>query len=62
MARYFTQPKQEAPRAEYDWFMPLVPHLTVPEHEAQDTGLVDHKGNPIKRSPNPIGFGRDEEW
>lgn len=34
----------------------------VPDHEATDTGLLDHRGDPIMRAPNPMGFGRMEEW
>ena len=41
---------------------PLVPDLTVDEHDAVYTGLLDSDGNAIWRTPNPIGFGRDDEW
>jgi len=34
----------------------------VPEHVAVDTGLIDLDGNAIMRAPNPIGFGKDDEW
>lgn len=37
--------------------------VTVPnvsDHVATDTGLLDSKGNPIMRPPNPIGFVWDE--
>ena len=48
-----------------DWFdadNPLLPNLSVTEHEAIDTGLIWSTGEPIMRMPNLIGFGRDEEW
>lgn len=35
---------------------PLVPNLDVPDHKPVDTGLLDKRGEPIKRQPNPIGF------
>lgn len=67
MARYFTRPvvKQSlTPRASDDWWPTgnswHIP--TVSDHDATDTGLIDANGDPIMRAPNPIGFGRDEEW
>lgn len=46
------------------WFDqgPLTPSLTVDDHEPVDTGLLDADGNSIMRLPNPVGFGRDDEW
>jgi hypothetical protein len=41
---------------------PHRPSLTVDDHEAADTGLIWHTGEPIMRLPNPIGFGREGEW
>jgi hypothetical protein len=41
---------------------PLLPCCEVDDHEAVDTGLIWETGEPILRLPNPIGFGRDEEW
>lgn len=40
----------------------LQPDITVDDHVAVDTGLIDADGNSIFRAPNPIGFGRDDEW
>lgn len=48
-----------------DWFdadNPLLPSLSVDDNEPIDTGLIWVTGEPIIRMPNPIGFGRDEEW
>ena len=62
MPRYFSKP---APRADDDIWEPCEPlmtSVTVCDHEAVDTGLVDAYGNAIMRAPNPLGFGRDEEW
>lgn len=64
MPRYFAQ------RRPSQWFADdlgpedagMVKDLTVPEHVATDTGLLDVDGNPIMRAPNPVGFGRDGEW
>lgn len=30
--------------------------LDVPDHVATDTGILDARGNPIFRAPNPMGF------
>jgi hypothetical protein len=38
------------------------PDITVDDHVAIDTGLLDADGNSIWRTPNPVGFGRDDEW
>jgi hypothetical protein len=61
MPRYTT--RSVRPRA--DWMdddSPLVPNLSVDDHEAVFTGLLDDKGEEIWRCPNPMGFGRDDEW
>jgi len=36
--------------------------VSVCDHEAVYTGLLDADGDEIWREPNPIGFGRDGEW
>ena len=58
MSRY----AKPARTAFYDDDNPLLPNLSVDDHEAVDTGLIWATGEPIMRMPNPIGFGRDEEW
>lgn len=61
MARY----AKASIRPRADWFNddgPLVPQISVDDNEAVDTGLIWATGEPIMRLPNPIGFGRDEEW
>lgn len=40
----------------------LLTHLTVTEPEPEFTGLYAPSGEGLFRLPNPIGFGRDEEW
>lgn len=40
----------------------FAPSITVDEHVAVDTGIMDADGNSIWRAPNPVGFGRDDEW
>ena len=64
MPRYFSK-RATATRADDDGYYPVgnswfVP--TVSDHEATDTGLLDVNGDQIMRAPNPIGFGRDDEW
>jgi hypothetical protein len=56
VTRYFAQPKR--PKAVYDDWNPMLPSLSVDDHVPVDTGLVNHRGEPIMRAPNPIGFGR----
>lgn len=41
---------------------PMIPALSVDDHEAVDTGLLWADGSSIMRAPNPMGFGRDDEW
>lgn len=64
MSRYFVRSrKPNPPRSEWvDDMWSLTPDLRVDDHEAVDTGLVAADGCPIMRAPNPMGFGRDEEW
>lgn len=66
MSRYFTRPRAlRAFWVEDEHFSPdptPSPQLTVSDHEATDTGLIDLNGDCIMRAPNPIGFGKDDEW
>lgn len=62
MSRYFTKPKAWVADDIYDEDRVPQPSLTVCDHEATDTGLLDASGDVIWRAPNPIGFGRDGEW
>jgi hypothetical protein len=63
MARYFAKPANRV-RADDEWeyCSPLMTNITVNDHEPVDTGLFDAAGNRIMRAPNPVGFGRDDEW
>lgn len=64
MSRYFTV-RAKPVRADDEYWAdtaPYVTNLTVSDHEATDTGLLDASGDPIMRAPNPMGFGRDDEW
>jgi hypothetical protein len=46
-------------RAEWiDDHCPLLPDLSVSDHQPVKTGLVDRMGNPILRVPTPVGFHR----
>lgn len=56
MSRYFTTPARAQVKALGDDDWPLLPSLTVSDHEATDTGLLDEAGNTIWRAPNPMGF------
>lgn len=63
MPRYFTARKPKALWTGDDtWVEPMIPALTVCDHEATDTGILDADGEPIMRAPRPIGFGRDDQW
>lgn len=61
MSRYFTRPRSFFVADEV-WSEPMIPAITVADHEAAETGLLDHNGDPIWRAPNPMGFSKDEEW
>lgn len=61
MARYFATPRK-AERADWSDDYPLLPDLHVPEHRPIATGVLDIRGDAIMRMPNPIGFGRDQDW
>ena len=63
MTRYATRSRLAKPRSfDIDDDTPLIPNLTVDDHEAVFTGLLDASGEELFRLPNPIGFGRDKEW
>jgi hypothetical protein len=59
MPRYVT--RSTKPRCNWDDNVPMLPSLSVPEHEYVDTGLLDHRGDPILRAPNPMGFHHPRE-
>jgi hypothetical protein len=61
LARYVRATRK--PRA--DWLTddnPLTPDITVDDHEPVETGILWPDGEPVMRTPNPIGFGRDGDW
>lgn len=62
MPRYFSRPRSFW--VEDDYYADDSPAQlpTVSDHEPVDTGIIDVNGNPIMRAPNPVGFGRDDEW
>jgi hypothetical protein len=68
MARYFAQPRAAIvpepmtnETVQFDnW--PMIPELHVADFRPTDTGLIDLRGDPIMRAPNPVGFGKDNEW
>lgn len=63
MSRYFTRPRSFFVADEDTWTVSVAAHMpTVSGHGATDTGLLDANGDMIMRAPNPIGFGKDEEW
>lgn len=48
-----------------DWedYAPLVlNHLQVDDGACIPTGILTAEGDMIYHLPNPIGFGRDDEW
>lgn len=62
MARYFSKPRAWVADDLGHDDAPMIPALSVSDHEATDTGLLDADGNTVWRAANPIGFGRDDEW
>lgn len=62
MSRYFTQKRPSAwVEDETGYAEPFLPSLTVSDHHAVKTGLLDKDGNPIMRAPRGMGFGSDIE-
>ncbi len=58
MTRYFKRPPQSF-YVEDDHYSPRpgpLASLTVPEHEAINTGLLDKDGDIVWRAPNEMGF------
>lgn len=62
MPRYFTRAAKALDDDYWPDAAPLITSLTVCDHEAVDTGLLDPNGDTIMRAPNPMGFGKDDEW
>lgn len=62
MSRYFVRPRCWV--ADDDvWPADVAGHIPcVSDHDAIDTGLLDANGDTIMRAPNPMGFGKDDEW
>lgn len=61
MTRYFTWASGWVEDETYSPDTGPLPTITVPEHEATDTGLLTANGDSIWRAPNPMGFGKDNE-
>jgi hypothetical protein len=61
MPRYFSKRVKANDDEWYDR-EPFITSVTVCDHEATDTGLLDARGDGIWRAPRPVGFGRDDEW
>ena len=62
MSRYIKRPRGWVSDPLYDEDAGLLPEITVPEHVAKFTGLLDADGDEIWKEPRPVGFGRDDEW
>jgi hypothetical protein len=62
MSRYTKRPRAWVADQTFDNEFPLVADISVDEHVATFTGLLDADGDEIWIEPRPIGFGRDEEW
>jgi hypothetical protein len=57
MSRYAIGRVVRRPRAHWlDDENPMLPSLTVDDHEAADTGLITTAGEPIMRLPEEMGF------
>jgi hypothetical protein len=61
MPRYFSAPRRSRAGYDPDDWNPLIPSLTVDDHVPIETGLIDHRGDPIMRAPNPVGFHHPKE-
>jgi hypothetical protein len=57
LSRYFIQTANLPLYVEQLWGdESFKPSLIASDHEATNTGLLDHRGNKIMRAPNPVGF------
>jgi hypothetical protein len=60
MSRYFTRPCSGKPLfVETPLWGDAEPQrlsISVSDHQPVDTGLVDQRGDPIMRAPEPVGF------
>lgn len=64
MPRYFTRRPSARHWVEDETFAnegPMLPAISVSDHEATDTGLLDQHGDCIMRAPNPVGFIWEEK-
>lgn len=62
-ARYFTRRAPKAQTRSDGWWDNeglVLNSLSVPDHEATNTGLIDASGDAIMRAPNPMGFVWEE--
>lgn len=59
MSRYFIKPRR-AEEPYYEDYSLSLPSVTVhtSQDQAVETGLCDHRGDPIYRAPEAIGFLR----
>lgn len=62
MSRYFTRPAKAFYVEDEVYGEAMLPAITVPDHVPTNTGLLDAHGDVIWRSPNPMGFGKGEDW
>jgi hypothetical protein len=65
VSRYVKRPATSRLYVEDATFLeesPMLPSISVDSSEAVKTGLLWADGSTVWRAPNPIGFGRDEEW
>lgn len=63
MPRYTTKPRNLWVEDEDAWdAFTQTQAPTVDDHIPVATGLLDVNGDPIFRMPNPMGFGKDDEW
>lgn len=62
MSRYFVRASKANDDEYWPDAAPLITSLEVSDHQAIDTGLLSSSGEIIMRAPNPMGFGKDDEW
>jgi len=63
MSRYYVQRTKASWVGDDVWPLDALGHIpSVSDHEPIFTGILDISGDAIMRAPNPMGFGRDDEW
>ena len=62
VSRYIFKAAEVPDPESFYWAEACRREYLVDDHEPKATGILDQYGREIMRLPNPIGFGRNDEW